>query len=425
MKKFRLVFIVLTIISFVYPVILFAQQGSMDWTQATANAGWSARNAHTSVVFDNKMWVMGGHDGSFKRDVWYSTDGVNWTQATANAGWIARSRHTSVVFDNKMWVMGGSDGGSGKNDVWYSTDGVNWTQATGSAGWSARYGHTSVVFDNKICLMGGWDGSRRNDVWYSSDGVNWTQATANAGWSARYRHTSVVFDNKIWVMGGYYSSGSPFYRNDVWYSTGLRTITLVSPNGGEIWFGGSTHSISWRVSGSGFARYRLLLSTNSGSTYPDTIAHNVAISESTYQWFVPTINWSTCRVMIQVLNTSDSVIVQDASDGNFTIMTTAVEEHDRNDLPYITTLYTIPMSLNRDMVRISFCLAERQWISLKIYNVSGEFIKTLANAQLEKGIYTYNWDRKDEYCQAVAKGIYFYRLEAGNFTATKKMVILR
>ena len=89
--------------------------------QATANAGWSARECHTSVVFDGKMWVLGGYDGEgLKKDVWYSTDGVNWTQATANAGWSARATHTSVVFDGKMWVIGGQDG-SYKNDVWYIT----------------------------------------------------------------------------------------------------------------------------------------------------------------------------------------------------------------------------------------------------------------------------------------------------------------
>jgi hypothetical protein len=143
---------------------------------------------------------------------------MTWTQATANAGWSARSNHTSVVFDNKMWVIGGWDG-SNRNDVWYSLNGINWTRATANAQWSARVGHTSVVFDNKIWVCGGFPYS--NDVWYSSDGINWTQATANAGWSARTGHTSVVFNNKMWVIGGHYYSN---YLNDVWYSTGLSAI---------------------------------------------------------------------------------------------------------------------------------------------------------------------------------------------------------
>jgi len=191
----------------------------VNWTQATASAGWNGRDGHTSIVFKNKMWVIGG--GS---DVWYSSDGVNWTQATASAGWVERYDHASVVFKNKMWVIGGADSGLNVvNDVWYSTDGVNWTQATAHAGWAERYGHTSVVFKNKMWVIGGTQYAGFcepdfNDVWYSTDGVNWTQATASPGWEKRYYHTSVVFDNKMWVIGGY-NSGYNDYLNDVWFST--------------------------------------------------------------------------------------------------------------------------------------------------------------------------------------------------------------
>ena len=186
----------------------------INWEQATGSAGWSARNGHTSLVYDNKMWVLGGDDGNNKNDVWYSTDGINWTQATGAAGWSARREHTSLVYDNKMWVLGGDDGNN-KNDVWYSTDGVNWTQATGATAWSVRYNHNSLVYDNKMWVLGGYDGNNKNDVWYSTDGINWTQATGAASWSARSEHTSLVYDNKMWVIGGLDGSN----KNDVWYST--------------------------------------------------------------------------------------------------------------------------------------------------------------------------------------------------------------
>ena len=63
---------------------------------------------------------MGGHNDieASLSDVWYSTDGVSWTRATATPGWSERQAHTSVVFDGKMWVMGGY-GGTYFRDVWY------------------------------------------------------------------------------------------------------------------------------------------------------------------------------------------------------------------------------------------------------------------------------------------------------------------
>ena len=193
---------------------VWSSSNGSDWEQATDDAGWAARQYHTSIAFDNKMWVLGGNDGSRKNDVLFSINGSDWEQATASADWTARYGHTSVVFDNKIWVLGGSDG-SNKNDVWSSINGSDWEQATDSAGWTGRWFHTSVAFDNKIWVLGGSPNGihRLNDVWSSLDGTSWTEVTASAGFT-RYLHTSVAFDNKIWVLGGYDGSR----ENDVWFS---------------------------------------------------------------------------------------------------------------------------------------------------------------------------------------------------------------
>ncbi|MFA7162277.1 MAG: hypothetical protein WC083_06880, partial [Candidatus Methanomethylophilaceae archaeon] len=50
----------------------------------------SARSDHQALVYDGKMWVLGG---SSRNDVWCSTDGESWTQVTSSAGWSARDRH--------------------------------------------------------------------------------------------------------------------------------------------------------------------------------------------------------------------------------------------------------------------------------------------------------------------------------------------
>ena len=53
--------------------------------------------------------------------------GSQWASATSAAAFTARLNHTSVVYDNKMWVIGGDDESESSclNDVWYSGDGVN------------------------------------------------------------------------------------------------------------------------------------------------------------------------------------------------------------------------------------------------------------------------------------------------------------
>ena len=218
-----------------------------NWTQATSANGLPLKNQHTSVVFNNKMWVISGHN--VNNDIWYSSDGATWTEATASPGWVGRHQHASVVFNNKIWVLGGWSNGA-RNDVWYSSDGVNWTQAS-SPGWSQRYGHTSVVFNNKIWVIGGGStesGPWYNDVWYSSDGTSWTQAASSPGWAGRTLHTSVVFNNKIWVIGGANSS----YLNDVWYSnvsTGTASPALTVTADGKVGIGTLSPDYTLSVNG--------------------------------------------------------------------------------------------------------------------------------------------------------------------------------
>ena len=206
-----------------------------SWSSATFSAPWNARTGHTSVIFNNQIWVIGGHDGGvINNDAWYSSDGVSWSPATLSAPWSGRMGHTSVVFDNKMWVIGGTTGGI--SDVWCSTDGISWSSTTLSAPWSSRVGHTSVVFDNKIWVIGGHNNSEENDVWYSADGANWVEATSSAPWSGRNGHTSLVYGNKIWVIGG---AANP-QKNDVWYSINGVNWTLAT--GAAQWSARLRHS---------------------------------------------------------------------------------------------------------------------------------------------------------------------------------------
>ena len=64
-------------------------------------------------------------------------------------------------------------------------------------------------------------------------------------------------------------------------------------------------------------------------------------------------------------------------------------------------------------------------VELKIYNVAGQLVRTLVNDQRAPNNYRVAWDGRNNAGAAVATGVYFYRLRAGAFTQTKKMVLLR
>ena len=64
-------------------------------------------------------------------------------------------------------------------------------------------------------------------------------------------------------------------------------------------------------------------------------------------------------------------------------------------------------------------------VSLIIYDITGKEVKTLINEPMQPGRYSVVWDGTDNKNQEVAGGVYIYRLVAGEFVASKKMVLLR
>lgn len=195
------------------------------WTRITDAAPWKARLGAAGVVFQGKMWILGGVETYFTgtpqallNDVWCSTDGKNWKRVTDKAPWAPRAFHGAVVHDDKIWIMGGGNYRpefSGYNDVWNSPDGVHWTCVTDHAPWPDRIWFSNTVYRDRIWVAGGWSDKPSvnwNDVWYTSDGKTWKELKTETVWSKRHEQSFYVFGDKLWIAGG---NEWPL-MNDVW-----------------------------------------------------------------------------------------------------------------------------------------------------------------------------------------------------------------
>jgi hypothetical protein len=275
--------------------VLYSSNG-VNWTQASTGQ-FPGRWGHASVTFNNRIWVMGGYGAlnltSSRNDVWSSADGVNWTQETSSAGWSIRGSLAAVVFNNRVWIMGGQHGSTNFNDVWSSADGVNWTQENNAAAWSARGSHAVEVFNNRIWVLGGLHSStstNHDDVWSSGDGVNWTQESANPGWTSRRGHHSANFSNRLWVMGGG-GAGTPAvtrngiqlgaFNNDYWSSTDGANWSQESPPAG--WLQRRGHRVLvfngklWLIGGLGTGVFGGLLMNDVWSYEPVPLTTTIAV----------------------------------------------------------------------------------------------------------------------------------------------------
>ncbi len=96
------------------------------WELVTDVAPWSSWG-FSAIAHHERIWELGGGlgDSPFMavNEVWNSKDGLDWTLLTNEMEWPGRGFHTSLVYDDKIWVLGGLEGFGDPhicyNDVWY------------------------------------------------------------------------------------------------------------------------------------------------------------------------------------------------------------------------------------------------------------------------------------------------------------------
>lgn len=79
----------------------------------------------------------------------------------------------------------------------------------------------------------------------------------------------------------------------------------------------------------------------------------------------------------------------------------------------------------RDGLRINYALPKESHVNLRIYNVAGQLVRTLREGKEKPGYYSASWDGKDQFGHRVSSGVYLYRMEAGEFRKTRKLVVVR
>jgi hypothetical protein len=74
---------------------------------------------------------------------------------------------------------------------------------------------------------------------------------------------------------------------------------------------------------------------------------------------------------------------------------------------------------------IAYDLQQMTFVTLTIYNTLGQEVRTLVNTQQTAGSYQVKWDGKNDSGNALASGVYLYRLRADDYMETKKMVLMK
>lgn len=99
---------------------------------------------------------------------------------------------------------------------------------------------------------------------------------------------------------------------------------------------------------------------------------------------------------------------------------TGVESPEPVKAPARTALYAVTPNPVKGMGIVRFALPAKSEFSLKLYDVQGRLVRTLAAGTREAGVHNVGLNG-----EGLAKGVYFYRLQAGAFSATRSLVVVR
>jgi hypothetical protein len=413
---------------------IFAQP---TWTPQSSPITTDLNSA--SAVNADICWMSGVSGTSTSNVIRTTNGGQTWTVVSSSIPG-ANDFYNLFAIDENKCIVGAGDGA-----IWSTTNGgTNWILDTLSGG--------SAIFINVVHMFDNNNGFAQGDpvlnVWRyyttTDGGFHWTlgaNAPASAGSEAGWNNSYDAIDTghiwwgtnvtKIW-RGGLYGpftstsySGSNAYCFGVAFNnanTGVAAVVTtgsvpgpiqITTNGGVSWSAGSftpaqtpfglkcVHGTGYMWMSCGTTTTGLIYrSTNNGASW----TQQLSMSYAGYALTFPNINVGWCGTAGgHIYKYTDNVGVVNQ---NNTPAQYSLKQNYPNPFNPITT--------------IDYSLAKSGYVSLKVYNVLGENVATLVDGVENAGEHNVNLNAAN-----LPSGTYFYTLRSGDFTATKRLVLVK
>lgn len=327
--------------------------------------------------------------------------------------------------------------------------GVSWFSVLNDSGYTLR----SLYFINSNTgfASGGLYGNGPNYLLTTTNaGVNWQRTSPGSGylWCISFKDANTGFGsclssyfyrttnsglNWIWYQSipDYLISCVTFIDANTGFLTGGNELTLDSVghiyktvNGGDNWnlvytdHRGEINGARFVNSSTGFAvgtldptalnqiPSRILKSTNIGSNwFIDTLFNQIYGLASLY-FTDPNTGYVVG---------GNGVILKTTTGGNLMGIVPIGKEIPRE----FSLAQNFPNPFN-PLTTIKFDIPKESNITITVFDILGKEVETLVNENVKAGEYKVSWD-----AGRYASGVYFYRLEAGEFITTKKMVVIK
>lgn len=362
--------------------------GGTNWNNGNPNPGVINGAIYAIEAIDaNTAWCTTSPAATF---IYRTTNGgVNWTQVFTQAGGFI----DDIKFSNANTGFAMGDPVGGRWSLWKSTDGgATWDSAglyLPAAGGEAGWNNAMYVIGNTI-----WVGTSNTRI-YKSASYGATGSWTFGATTGQVNSLSLHFNSAVLgLMGG--SSGALRTTNGgaTWGSIttlGAGSVTGMEGFGIDFWY----------TRGTGIYR-----STNSGTNWTQSFTAAGGLNDIDLWASTGCLQgWAVGAAGTIVRMTGDT-LVGIGSNHNQIPNTYILEQNYPNPFNPSTT--------------INFALPRAGLVELKVYDVLGREIAILVNEVRQAGSYKVDFD-----ASALSSGVYFYTLKAGEFTDTKKMLLIK
>ena len=355
---------------------------------------------NAAALLGDKIYTMGGFNASFPSPAvtsFYEYDINTDTWTTLPDLPVPLFFHGAFGFeDSLIYILGGiedlllQDRDRWSGDRWsievryFNVDELTFTQASDMLEATAGFGH--AVIGRDIIVTAGlksptelWDFTLKGSIDINiRSNINWSFRT-NYSLSV-YAHYGVAFpNNEIYFAGGSNTTGFTPIDNVFEYNvdTDVYKPRVNLPIQGMAYFSGVNYNPEeWNTE----KEVKVVIA--GGITPGPTVSNQTWIFTDT--------------VEVVGINKIENTIPEDYA-----------------------LFQNYPNPFNPSTL-IQFALPRESYVNLEVFNALGEKVEVLVSEEMSAGTYKYEWNAED-----LTSGIYFYRLQAGGFIDTKKMILLR
>lgn len=378
-----------------------------------------ARFGHCSVVFHDKIWIIGGKSQmltSIKKIDCFNLITGEWERDASELE-QARYNAAALVYHDTIFVIGGHNDRQILNSVEYYDPNDNKFKEFSPLLYP-REGASAVVFDGKLHVIGG----RSNIGFFPTilDNVEYWDAVArtwqeSANWhlqKARALMQSVVVDSFVYTLGGRWIDDLLDLVERFGPTTGSESLSSL-PSKRFYFSAVKIQNLIYVIGGVQLGDFELL---------NDSIDYYATDFD---QWYSLSIPISIPRAGLSAISYNNDIYVFGGMDSNFRILNTA---------EILTGIDTTISAITSDQIRtqpvthdllsnypnpfnsattITVQLArDEDQVELIIFNLLGQQVRKFQLTSFRSGNYQIQWDGRDEYGRTVESGIYLAQLRS-------------